>query len=116
MNRVQAGVRLGHDSSGVMRRPPDEMEDEENHKQSQQNVNRPNSYMEGNKADQPCDQEYYCEYQPHTKVLSRVPVWALNLIGWLTGCNSLLRKNRRVCARGNSAGRGLLGRNEDWYG
>jgi hypothetical protein len=48
------------------------MNNQEDHEQRQQNVNRSHNYVESEEAKQPCDQEYYRERQPHTSS-SRVP-------------------------------------------
>src|SRR6185312_7654409 len=51
--------------------PANEVDDEEDHKQRQQNVDRPYRHMESEIADQPCDQKQYRNCQPHTEPLSR---------------------------------------------
>ena len=68
--------------------PPDaadEVDDEEDHKERQQNVNRRHSYVEGEEADEPCDQEQYRDCQPHIKHLSRASAVRAPLFSRMAG-------------------------------
>src|SRR5579872_1589239 len=65
------GVRVDAHNSHAPRCPTHEVNDEKDHKQRQQNVDRADGYVESEKADQPCDEEQERDCQPHTKSLQR---------------------------------------------
>lgn len=64
------------DSLCVVRRSPREVNDQEQHKKPQQNVNSCHRYVESDERDEPCDQTKKRDCKPHTNLQS-APILAL---------------------------------------